>query len=61
MICEPKRGRREMLEMEHRTKIEFTHCVWLLIQCYSDAEAAPLLFRQIRRFRYPARLISNGH
>lgn len=38
MICEPKRGWREVLVMERRTKIEFAHCMRHIAQCYPDAE-----------------------
>ena len=38
MICKPKRGRREVLVMEHRTKIDFAHCMRHIAQCYPDAE-----------------------
>jgi hypothetical protein len=38
MICEPKRGWREVLVMERRTKIEFAHCMRHIVQCYPDAE-----------------------
>ena len=34
MICEPKRGWREVLVMERRTKIEFAHCMRHIVQCY---------------------------
>ena len=38
MICKPKRGWREVLVMEHRTKIDFAHCMRHIAQCYPDAE-----------------------
>lgn len=38
MICEPKRGQREVLIMERRTKIEFAHCMRHIVQSYPDAE-----------------------
>lgn len=38
MICEPKRGWREVLVMERRTKIELAHCMRHIVQCYPDAE-----------------------
>ena len=38
MICEPKRGGREVLVMERRTKIDFAHCMRPITQCYPDAE-----------------------
>lgn len=38
MICEPKRGWREVLVMERRTKIEFAHCMRHIVQCYPEAE-----------------------
>ncbi len=38
MICEPKRGWREVLVMERRTKVEFAHCMKHIVQSYPDAE-----------------------
>jgi hypothetical protein len=38
MICEPKRGWREVLVMERRTQIEFAHCMQRIAQSYPDAE-----------------------
>jgi hypothetical protein len=38
MICEPKRGWRQVLVMERRTKIEFAHCMRHIVQCYPEAE-----------------------
>ena len=38
MICEPKRGQREVLITERRTKIEFAHCMRHIVQSYPDAE-----------------------
>jgi hypothetical protein len=38
MICEPKRGWREVLVMERRTKVEFAHCMRHIVQTYPDAE-----------------------
>jgi len=38
MICEPKRGWREVLVMKYRTKIDFAHCMRHIAQCYPDAE-----------------------
>ena len=38
MICKPKRGWREVLVMERRTKIDFAHCMQHIAQCYPDAE-----------------------
>ena len=38
MICKPKRGWREVLVMERRTKIDFAHCMRHIAQCYPDAE-----------------------
>lgn len=38
MICEPKRGWRDVLVMERRTKIEFAHCMRHIVQSYPDAE-----------------------
>ena len=38
MICEPKRGWRDVLVMEHRTKIDFAHCMQHIVQCYPDAK-----------------------
>ncbi|MBK5965598.1 hypothetical protein CCR95_16265 [Thiocystis minor] len=32
MICEPKRGWREVLIMARRTKIDFAHCMRHLVQ-----------------------------
>ena len=38
MICKPKRGWREVLVMERRTKIDFAHCMRHITQCYPDAD-----------------------
>ena len=38
MICEPKRGWRDVLVMERRTKIDFAHCMQHITQCYPDAK-----------------------
>lgn len=38
MICEPKRGWRDVLVMERRTKIEFAHCMRHIVQSYPDAQ-----------------------
>lgn len=38
MICEPKRGWREVLIMERRTKIDFAHCMRHLVRRYPNAE-----------------------
>jgi len=37
MICEPKRGWREVLITERRTKIDFAHCMRHIVQTYPDA------------------------
>jgi hypothetical protein len=37
MICEPKRGWREVLVTERRTKIDFAHCMRYIVQTYPDA------------------------
>jgi hypothetical protein len=39
MICEPKRGWREVLVMERRTKIEFAHCMRYIVDRYHEAES----------------------
>lgn len=38
MICEPKRGWREVLVMERRTKVEFAHCMRHIAGLYPEAE-----------------------
>ena len=38
MICEPKRGWRDVLVMERRTKIDFAHCMRHIVETYPDAE-----------------------
>ncbi len=38
MICEPKRGWREVLITERRTKIDVAHCMRQIVQTYPDAE-----------------------
>lgn len=38
MICEPKRGLRDVLVSETRTKIDFAHAMKHLVDLYSDAE-----------------------
>ena len=38
MICEPKRGWRNVLIMQRRTKIDFAHAMRHIIECYPDAE-----------------------
>jgi hypothetical protein len=38
MICEPKRGQREVLITARRTKVEFAHCMRHIVQSYPDAE-----------------------
>ncbi len=38
MICEPKRGWRDVLIMERRTKVEFAHCMRHIVAAYPDAE-----------------------
>jgi len=37
MICEPKRGWREVLITERRTKIDFAHCMKHVVGCYPEA------------------------
>ena len=37
MVCEPKRGWREVLVMERRTRIEFAHCMRHIVEAYSEA------------------------
>jgi DDE superfamily endonuclease len=37
MICEPKRGWREVLITERRTKIDFAHCMKHVVSCYPEA------------------------
>jgi hypothetical protein len=39
MICEPKQGWRQVLVMEHRTKIEFAHCMRYIVDRYREAES----------------------
>jgi hypothetical protein len=39
MFCEPKRGWREVLVMERRTRIEFAHCMRHLVGLYPEAES----------------------
>lgn len=38
MICEPKRGWRDVLIMQRRTKIDFAHAMRHIVECYPDAE-----------------------
>jgi hypothetical protein len=38
MICEPKKGWREVLVMERRTKVEFAHCMRRIVDAYPEAE-----------------------
>jgi hypothetical protein len=38
MICEPRRGWREVLVMERRTRIEFAHCMRHIVEAYPEAE-----------------------
>lgn len=38
MICEPKRGWRNVLIMQRRTKIDFAHAMRHIVECYPDAE-----------------------
>lgn len=38
MICEPKRGFREVLITERRTKKEFAHCMDHIVEPYPDAQ-----------------------
>jgi len=38
MICEPKRGWREVLITKRRTKIDFALCMRHIVQAYPDAE-----------------------
>jgi hypothetical protein len=38
MICEPKRGWREVLIMKRRTRIEFAHGLRPIVRCYPEAE-----------------------
>lgn len=37
MICEPKRGWREVLVTERRTKVEFAQCMKHIAQCFPEA------------------------
>lgn len=37
MMCEPKRGWREALITERRTKIDFTHTMKYLVECFPEA------------------------
>jgi hypothetical protein len=39
MICEPKRGWRDVLLMERRTRIGFAHSMRHIVQRYPDAES----------------------
>ena len=47
MICEPKRGWRDVLVMERRTKIEFAHCMRHIVQSYPDAETIRVVLDNI--------------
>ena len=38
MICEPKRGWRDVLIMQRRTKIDFAHAMRHILDSYPDAE-----------------------
>lgn len=38
MICEPKRGFREVLITERRTKTEFAHCMNHIVELYPNAQ-----------------------
>lgn len=38
MICEPKRGWRDVLVMARRTKIDFAHCMKHIVECYPNAD-----------------------
>ena len=38
MICEPKRGWRDVLIMQRRTRIDFAHAMRHIVECYPDAE-----------------------
>jgi hypothetical protein len=38
VMCEPKRGWRDVLITERRTKIDFAHSMKHLVACYPDAE-----------------------
>ncbi len=38
MICEPKRGWRDVLIMERRTKVEFAQCMRHIVEQFPDAE-----------------------
>jgi hypothetical protein len=39
MICEPKRGWRDVLLMERRTRIDFAHGMRHIVHRYPDAES----------------------
>ena len=52
MICEPKRGWREVLVMERRTKIEFAHCMQHIVQCYPEAEVIRVVLDNLNTHKF---------
>lgn len=55
MICEPKRGRRDVLVMERRTKIEFACCMRHIVDLYPEAESIRVVLDNLNTHR-PASL-----
>jgi len=39
MICEPKQGWREVLVTEHRTRVDFAHCMRHIVERYPEAKS----------------------
>ncbi|WP_367113729.1 transposase [Propionivibrio sp.] len=51
MICEPKRGWRDVLIMERRTKVEFAHCMRHIVAAYPDAEVIRVVLDNLNTHR----------
>jgi len=55
MICEPKRGWREVLLTERRTKIDFAHMMKHIVECYPEATTIRLVIDNLNTHK-PASL-----
>jgi hypothetical protein len=57
MICEPKRGWREVLVMERRTRIEFAHCMRHIVGLYNHGACKGFVGNHIPPTGEAARII----
>ena len=52
MICEPKRGLRDVLVMERRTKIEFARCMRHIVDLFPEAESIRVVLDNLNTHKH---------